>query len=263
MSVNVTQWPGEIGMFYICLSPSIKVSKASKNCTIFKFNFLHCLLMVLFLLSNSLNATYLNLSKIDISVINAYLANLMYVVILYCFLEQLWITRCRIGMSGDVEVNPGPTRYSCQGQSFLICHSNLNSLIIAQSFAKVSLLTTYLSVHKFDIVCLSETFFNPEIRTDNENLQIPGYSIARIDHLSNTKRGGVCVYYKTSLPLKVLDVKFFQECSNIELIIDENLCSFVFILYRSPSQSHDDFENFIKNFELNLDEINKKKKILS
>ena len=34
----------------------------------------------------------------------------MYVVILYCFLEQLWITRCRIGISADAEVNPGPTR---------------------------------------------------------------------------------------------------------------------------------------------------------
>ena len=104
MPVNVTQWREEIGMFYICLSPSIKIPKASKICTTFKFDFLHC----------GLNATYLSLSKIDISVINAYLENSMYVVILYCFLEQLWVTRCRIGMSGDAEVNPGPKRNSCQ-----------------------------------------------------------------------------------------------------------------------------------------------------
>ena len=79
-------------------------------------------------------------------------------------------------MSGDVEVNPGPKRNYCQSHCFSICH-------------------------KFDIVCLSETFFNSEILTDDENLQIPGYSIARDDHPSNTKRGDVCVYYKTSLPL--------------------------------------------------------------
>ena len=30
------------------------------------------------------------------------------------------------------------------------------------------------------------------------------------------------------------------------------------ILYRSPSQTHDDFEIFMKNPELNLEEINKK-----
>ena len=94
--------------------------------------------MLLFLLSNGLNTNYFNLSNIGITVINAYLANLMYAVILYCFSEQRWITRCRIIMSGDVGVNPGPNYNSCQSQSFSICHWNLNSLI-AQSFAKVSL----------------------------------------------------------------------------------------------------------------------------
>ena len=80
----------------------------------------------------------------------------MYVVIFNCVLEQLWIARCRIGMRDNVEVNPGPKRNFCKSQSFS-CHWNLNSLI-AQSFAKVSLLTAYLSVNKFDIVYLSETF---------------------------------------------------------------------------------------------------------
>ena len=34
----------------------------------------------------------------------------------------------------------------------------------------------------------------------------------------------------------------------------EKLCNFI-VLYRSPSQSQDDFETFLKNFELNLDKI--------
>ena len=163
-------------------------------------------------------------------------------------------------MSGDVEVNPGPKRNSCQSQSFSICHWNLNSLI-AHSFTKVSLLTAYLSVNKFDIVCLSETFLNSEILTDDENLQIPGYSIARVGHPSNIKRGGVCVYYKTSLPLKLLDIKYLQECIHLELIIGDNLCSFMIlyiILYRSPSHTHDNFENFMKNLELSLAKLIKK-----
>ena len=117
LMVNITQWWGEIGMFYICLSPSINVSKTSKNSSIFKFEFIHCLLMLLFLLSNGLNAIYLNLSNIDISVINAYLVNLMYAVILYCFSEQLWVTICRIVMSGDIEVTPGPKHNSKVFQS--------------------------------------------------------------------------------------------------------------------------------------------------
>ena len=160
-AVNITQWRGKIGMFYIYLSPSIKVSKASKNSTIFKFDFLHCSLMVLFLLSNGLNATYLNLSKIGIAVINAYLANLMYSVILYCSSEQLWITRCMIGMSGEVEVKSGPKRNSWQSQSFSICHWNLNSLI-AHSFAKVSLLTAYFLLISLILYVYLKLFLIPK-----------------------------------------------------------------------------------------------------
>ena len=84
-------------------------------------------------------------------------------------LEQLWIVRCKIGISGDVEVNPGPNRNFCQSQSFSICHWNLNSLI-AHRFTNISLLTAYLSVNKFDIEYLSETFLYSKILTDVENL---------------------------------------------------------------------------------------------
>ena len=52
-------------------------------------------------------------------------------------------------------------------------------------------------------------------------------------------------------------MKYLLECINLEFIIGENPCSFT-ILYRLPSQTHDDFENFMKNSELNLNEINKK-----
>ena len=71
---------------------------------------------------------------------------------------------------------------------------------MAHSFAKVSFLIACLSFNKFDILCLSETFFNSKVLTDDNNLQTPGYSIARADHPSNTKSGGLCVYYKHLLP---------------------------------------------------------------
>ena len=121
---------------------------------------------------------------------------------------------------------------------------------MAHSFAKVSLLAVYLSVNKFDIVCLSETFLSFEIVTDDENLLIPGYSIARVYHPFNTKRASVCVYY-VLLPLKLLDIKYIQECINLEVISSDNICSFI-ILYRSPSQTHDDFEIFEFKFEFDF-----------
>ena len=44
----------------------------------------------------------------------------------------------------------------------------------------------------------------------------------------------------------------------LQMKMGEKLCNFI-ILYRSPSQSQDDFESFLKNFELNLDTISANK----
>ena len=70
-------------------------------------------------------------------------------------------------------MNPGPSPSTCQ--SFSICHWNLNS-ITAHNFAKVSLLLAYVSVHKFDIVCLSKTCLYSNTLSDDKNLEIPGYN---------------------------------------------------------------------------------------
>ena len=50
-------------------------------------------------------------------------------------------------------------------------------------YKKVSLVSAYISVHKFDIICLSQTYLNSEASPDDDNLEIPGYSIIRNDHL--------------------------------------------------------------------------------
>ena len=74
---------------------------------------------------------------------------------------------------------------------FCLYHS-----VAAHNFIKIALLKAYLSAHKIDIVCLSETLLNSSVSIDDDNLQIPGYSSLRADHPSNTKRVGVLLYYK-------------------------------------------------------------------
>ena len=121
-------------------------------------------------------------------------------------------------------------------------------------FTKVSLLSAYISVHKFNIICLSETYLNSEIPSDDENLEIAGYNLVREDHPSNSKGGGVCVYCKTSPPFRVINVNYIQESISFELRIGGKYYIFS-RLYRSPSQIQDEFETFLKNFELTLDKI--------
>ena len=121
-------------------------------------------------------------------------------------------------------------------------------------FTNVSLISLYISFRKFDIICLSETYPNSEIPFDNENFEIAGYKLVREDHPSNSKRGGVCVYYQSSLPFRVINVKYLQESISFELRIAGKCCKFS-CLYRSLSQTQDEFETFVKNFELTLDKI--------
>ena len=103
-------------------------------------------------------------------------------------------------LCGDVEVNPGPGQWT----SLSFCHWSLNS-ISAHDFVKVSLLEAYNAIHKFDIICLSETFLNSSLQIDDDSLVLNGYKLVRADNPSDLKRGGVCIYFKESPPIKVLN----------------------------------------------------------
>ena len=148
-------------------------------------------------------------------------------------------------------MKPGTKPNPCHSLS--ICHWNLNSLA-AHNYLKVSPLRAYVAIKKFDGVCLSETYIDSSYLSDDDNFHLPGYNLVRDDHPSNAKKRGICIYFKNSLPLKVLDVQLLQECINFEIKIAEKICNFI-SLYRSPSQSKDEFESFVDKFELNLDSI--------
>ena len=93
--------------------------------------------------------------------------------------------------SGDIETNPGPRK------SFIkFCHWNLNGLA-AHDFVKMPLIEAFIKTHNFDIICLSETFLDSSIDISDTRININGYSLLRADHPNNTKRGGVCMYYKS------------------------------------------------------------------
>ena len=94
-------------------------------------------------------------------------------------------------------------------KKFTTCHWNLNS-IDALNFEKLVPLKAYNSVHKFDIICLSETYLDSNILPDDSNLKIPDDNLVRSDHPSNQKRGGVCIYFKSYLPLRIIDINYLN-----------------------------------------------------
>ena len=102
------------------------------------------------------------------------------------------------------------------------------------------------------IISLSEINLDSNTPLDDDNLEISGYTLVYSDHPSNTKRGGVCLYYKNNLSLRVINIGYLNECLTLELNVGGKTCNFV-VLHRSLSQSQDEFENFSDNFEMTLD----------
>ena len=171
----------------------------------------------------------------------------------------MWLCSCLIILRGDVKVNPGPK--NSVSECLSICHWNLNS-ILAHDYSKLFLVKAYISVHIFDIICLSETYLDSTIPLDDVNLVTFGYNLIRSDHPSNAKRGGLSLYYKNYLPLSVLNISYLKECLKFELKIGDKSCNFI-ALYRSPSQSQDDFETFYDNFGMILETLAQKGSFLT
>ncbi len=165
----------------------------------------------------------------------------------FYILHLQWVFRT-ILLSGDVATNPGP-------ESLIFFCWNLPS-IASHEFLRLSLIEAYNSVLNYDLIGIVETHLDSTV--DEEGLSIDGYSFIKANHPQNVKRGGVGLYIKDSLPSKNRpDLVTLPECIVYEIHINRKKYFFA-VIYRSPSQSTTDFDNFIANFELMLSKMRAK-----
>ena len=61
-------------------------------------------------------------------------------------------------------------------------------------------------MYKYNFICLSETYLDSS--TPDGLLEIDGYNLVHADHLNNIKRGGIFIYYKKPLPVRVNSITF-------------------------------------------------------
>ena len=172
MGVSIGLWRASIGRFHA----SLKTYSESKR-----------------KLSPQLFTFYVSLMGYLVSIANQCLNSKYYFFGFYIMVFINLILLC-----GDIEENPGPKTKPDGNLS--VCHWNVNS-IPSHNFQKIAVLESFVAMHKFDIICISETFLNNTYEDNDLNLN--GYSLLRADHPSNAKRGGVCIYYKETLSLKV------------------------------------------------------------
>ena len=167
------------------------------------------------------------------------------VCIAFNLLYSQWVISRFILLSGDVELNPGP-------ETLKFCCWNLNS-ISAHDFLRVSLIEASNSLYNYDLIGIAETHLDDSI--DQERLILKGYEFINCNHPLNSKRGGVGLYVKDSLPKKERpDIATLPESIVCELNLDRKKYFFV-VVYRSPSQDQQEFDNFMNNFELMLSKM--------
>ena len=116
------------------------------------------------------------------------------------------------------------------------------------------MIEAYNSNHKYDFICISETYLDSSVSDDDKELAMKGYNFIRADHPSNVKKGGVGIYYKESIAVQIININFLSECLLCEVTVN-NKKGYIAVLYRSPSQTNTVFNDFLSNFEKLLQEL--------
>ena len=231
MPVSLNQYRETVGMFnniFVskrCIRPSICYCRKMQSC---EFG----LTMILFILLHAFPILIGFLKKIARQIMLMVHINKKFMISCLCLflscsnVRHIWLFPRLMHLSGEIEKNPGPKKDF--SQTFSIGNWNLNSLV-AHNFTKIALLKAYLSVQRFDIFCISETYLNSSITEDDDSLRIPGCNLIRSDHPSNNKRGGIATYYKSFLPLKLIDVTISVRVFYLNSKFVKFVTSFLFI----------------------------------
>ena len=104
---------------------------------------------------------------------------------------------------------------------------------------------------------------------NGNSLQIEGYNLVWADYSKGVKRGGVWIYYRESLPVRVISIIYLKEVKLHSLVLLElvqnnnSKKTFISVVYHSPSQTNDEFNQFQLNFEEMLLDVNQWKPYLT
>ena len=164
-------------------------------------------------------------------------------------LSAFWIFSLLLLLSSDVHPNPGPPSVDRNFTSGFLsfCNWNLNTLS-KENFYRISLLEAHNTIFKYDIISLCETSLDDNTVVPENAL--PGYSFHPLNNPTGEKNGGVGIFYKESLPLKIRDDLSFDECLVTELKFGHKKIFFT-VFYRNPKHqaSSDEFLKFLLDFE--------------
>ena len=154
-----------------------------------------------------------------------------------------WLTFISLILANDIETNPG----NFVNSFFTFCNWNLNSLA-KDNFSRVKLLEALNSLYDYDIISVFETCLNSSVELPDTLLE--NYTFVACNNPLDTRRGGVELFYKNDLPIKIRRDLAYDETIVAELKFGRKKIFFT-VLYRSPSFNHGtpEFSKFLNDLE--------------
>ena len=129
-------------------------------------------------------------------------------------------------------------------------HVNARSL-----YPKLDEINDVVVKHDFDVFCVSETWLGERFK--GKDVGIPDYNIYRKDRVE-ALGGGVCIYIKNHLTVKVRKDLMFDEIEAVWLELNEGdkICCLISCIYRPPSSSQAYYSKVVDMYErAQLDDI--------
>ena len=167
----------------------------------------------------------------------AHILTLVITFILCSFISRnvpTWVSLLLILLSNDIELHPGPQYH---------VNWNLNSLA-KNNFECVQLIEAQHFIFNYDLISLCETSLSESIEIPDPLLS--DYTFIPANHPDNVSHGGVGLFYKNYLLIKLRNDLAFRESIVVELKFGHKKMFFT-VLYRSPSV---EFTDFISNFKV-------------
>ena len=103
---------------------------------------------------------------------------------------------------------------------------NLNS-IVKDNFHRVSLIEAHNSLFNYDLISICETCLSYSVELPETLLD--EYTFVPVNNPANTRRGGVGLFYKNSLPVVIRNDLSFEELIVAELNFGRKKYLFYFI----------------------------------
>ena len=157
---------------------------------------------------------------------------------------SLWLPIFLVMLSNDVHFNPGP---HFQNNFFNFMTWNANSLA-KDNFERVRLIQAHNSIFNYDIISICETSLNDSVELPETLLN--DFTFVPANNPSNTRHGGVGLFFKNCLPVVIRDDLSFDESIVVELKFGRKKIFFT-VLYRSPAFNYTspEFQTFLVNFK--------------